>query len=229
MKKFRLLSLAVASLFALSTARAATFDDIQFWTGSGANQAALVIDWNDGKSAESLVWGFRWDGTATGMDMFQAIVNADTRLFAHVSPSGSFGVAVFGIGYDLNGNGNFGVTPGLTFDAGGLSVGGYATADDTRTATDAADHWLEGWNSGSWGYYNKASADALWSSDNSGASFDVLGNGSWSGFSFAFGAWPNTVYTDPSAPNAAPVPEPGTLSLLIAGGMLVLCARRNRH
>ena len=60
-----------------------TFDDIEFWVGTGANRAALVIDWVEGSTEPpALVWGYRWDGTARGSDMLTAIVAADPRLFA---------------------------------------------------------------------------------------------------------------------------------------------------
>ena len=102
--------LALAGVFVLTSAPAATLNDVQFWAGSGTNQAALVIDWNDGKSAESLLWGYRWNGAATGLDMFESVVNADPRLYAHIGAF-SFGASVLGIGYELNGNGTFGVSP----------------------------------------------------------------------------------------------------------------------
>ena len=46
-----------------------SFDDINYWVGEGENEAALVIDWNDAKAPQSLVWGYRWSDTATGEDM----------------------------------------------------------------------------------------------------------------------------------------------------------------
>ncbi len=162
MKKIGLLALAVAGLFAISSARAVDFNDIQFWTGSGANQAALVIDWNDGKSAESLIWGYRWNGTATGLDMFEALVNADPHLFAHLAVF-SFGTAVSGAGYDLNGNGVFDVSPTLSFDSGGLLVEPSTSGnfDDSRTPTEAGDHYVEGFNSSYWAYYVKSNSGRL--------------------------------------------------------------------
>jgi len=53
-----------------------TFDSIQFWTGAGTNRAALVIQWNDGASPVSLLWGFRWSGEARGIDMLKAIAGS---------------------------------------------------------------------------------------------------------------------------------------------------------
>jgi len=53
-----------------------TFDSIEFWTGAGTNRAALVIQWNDGASPVSLLWGFRWSGEARGIDMLKTIAGS---------------------------------------------------------------------------------------------------------------------------------------------------------
>ncbi len=223
MKKLGSLSLALAGVFVLNT-QAASLDDIQLWTGSGANRAALVIDWNDGKTPESLLWGYRWDGSATGLDMFQAVVNADPRLFAHLGTF-SWGTSVLGIGYDLNGNSSFGVTPSLSFDAGGLFVeAGSDDADDARLAWENGDRYAEGWNNGFWGYSLKAYAGDAWTDALSGAGERALTDGAWDGYSFA----PGFASSAPSEPLAAmAVPEPGTLALL-GLGFLALCIRRIR-
>lgn len=212
-------SLALASLLAIHSLHAATFGDIQYWAGTGANQAALVIDWKDGKTHESLLWGYRWDGSATGLDMLNSIVAADPRLFAHTGTYG-WGTAIYGIGYDLNGNGTFGVSPGLTFNGGGLATS--LDPDDNRIATESADHWAEGWNSGFWAYYNKSVSGDAWAESMVGAADRLLSNGAWDGFSFA----PNFSSVTPSEPFAVgPVPEPTTLSLLATAGLLLVCAR----
>ena len=222
MKKLRLLSLAVASLFALNSSRAATFDDVQYWVGAGANQAAFVIDWNDGKSAESLLWGYRWDGTATGYDMFQAIVSADSRLFAHVG-SYAWGTAILGIGFDLNGNGNFGVTPALGFDSGGLFHS--TSPDDARLAVEAGDHYVEGWNTGYWEYFNKANTAEAWASAGAGIADRALTDGVWDGLNFNLGfAFPGAAPGEPVAVTA--VPEPTALALLSLSALVLTCARR---
>ncbi|MCK9329713.1 MAG: T9SS type A sorting domain-containing protein [Candidatus Cloacimonetes bacterium] len=74
------------------------FSDILFWVGEGENQAALVIDWQDGKEPQSLLWGFRWSGTATGQDLINAVVQADNRL------SGDVDALVSQVYYDINNN-----------------------------------------------------------------------------------------------------------------------------
>ncbi|MEE6128044.1 hypothetical protein V2E39_11680 [Chryseobacterium arthrosphaerae] len=80
-----------------------SFSDIQYWVGSGSNQAAFVVQWNDSKNPDALVWGFKWDGNATGEDMLKAIAKADHRLFTLLYQGTQFGSAVGGIGFDLNG------------------------------------------------------------------------------------------------------------------------------
>ncbi len=35
--------------------------DIKYFVGSGTNTSAFVITWNDGKTPDSLVWGYRWN------------------------------------------------------------------------------------------------------------------------------------------------------------------------
>lgn len=201
------------------TIQAATFDDVQFWIGSGANRAALVIDWNDGKSSESLLWGYRWDGAATGLDMLQSVVSTDSRLFAHLGTY-SWGTATLGLGYDLNNSGGFAVSPSLTFDDRGLVVD--TNPDDARTASDAADHWLEGWNNGFWAYYVKGTTAENWASSMTGAGGRTLVDGAWDGFSFA----PGFASTDPSEPTAAVVPEPSVVSLLTLSTLALAMSRR---
>ncbi len=56
-----------------NTTSTLSFSDIQYWVGTGSNQAAFVVQWNDSKIPDALVWGFRWDGNATGEDMLKAI------------------------------------------------------------------------------------------------------------------------------------------------------------
>lgn len=222
MKRNTLLGSMFVALAACTTAApAATFDDVQFWVGSGANRAALVIDWNDGRSDESLLWGYRWDGAATGQDMLEAAVNADPRLFAHFGTY-VWGTAVLGIGYDVDNSGGFAVSPALEFDTGGTARD--TNPDDIRVATDAADRWLEGWNNGFWAYYGKGSTPEDWISAMTGAGDRALADGVWDGFSFA----PGFASSVPSEPMAAMVPEPRVGSLLTLGALALACSRRRQ-
>jgi hypothetical protein len=74
------LMVLVGALYACSAAGAFTFDDVQFWAGTGSSKSMLVIDWNDGVNPQSLAWGYRWDGTKTGLDMLNDIDAADWQL-----------------------------------------------------------------------------------------------------------------------------------------------------
>ena len=206
-----------AALLAGSTASAFSFDDIQLWAGSGSNRAALVIDWNDGKSPDSIAWGYRWDGTATGKDMFDAVLSLDSRLYASMEYwPGYNGYTVYGIGYDINANGS-GFVSGVRMDADG-NEDGYAL--------DSADHYKEGWFTGYWSYYvaeTNGSLPADWGYSGWGISARTLENGSWNGWSFVSDMSDWTSAGPPSTPTAATsVPEPGSLTGLI-GGFASLC------
>src|SRR5205085_402561 len=97
---------SISASIAPPTARAAaisSMDDIQFWVGAGDQRAAMVVDWNDGKQPESLSWGFRWSGSATGKTMLDAIESADPRLTQ--TPGGGGPGTVYGLGFDTDGDG----------------------------------------------------------------------------------------------------------------------------
>lgn len=55
--------------------------DIQFWTGTGSNQATYILGWDDDPSGNdtALVWGVRWNGTATATTLLDTIAAYDTR------------------------------------------------------------------------------------------------------------------------------------------------------
>jgi hypothetical protein len=205
-----------------ASAAAAGFDDIELWVGRGVNESALVIDWNDGLAEESLVWGYRWDGAATGEEMLEAVVRADDRLFGLVSPPFSgFGRAVNGLGYDADGDG-FGTSPAVGFDGDGYAVGSPLGSD----AADADDHWEDSFQFvGYWAYWlGGTSASPAWSFASVGVSGRSLVDGSWDGLSFgASGS-----ETSPSAPVAAVVPEPATAGLFVVGLAVASVRRRGR-
>ena len=54
--------------------------DIQYWVGSGSNEAIFIVSWDESSPAQSLAWGYRWNGTKTAADMLLEIDNADSRL-----------------------------------------------------------------------------------------------------------------------------------------------------
>lgn len=195
MNKFTLCLLAGAIAPA---ALAFSFDDIEFWVGSGSNRAALVIDWNDGPSPQSLAWGYRFDGAATGQAMFESVAAADPRLFL-TTATASFGTYITAIGYDRDGNGSLGT----------------------------GDSYFEGFGNSYWGYWVNDGGTAFpgsnWESSNFGFGDRNLVDGSWDGWAVV-PAWPGAA---PRTPEAAPVPEPATLAAL-GFGVVWLARRRKR-
>ena len=75
-----------------------SFDDIQLWSGEGSHRAALVIQWNDGGTATSLAWGFRFEGTENTETLLTFSVFSDPRLYLYGGPNGLHGLPVYGLG-----------------------------------------------------------------------------------------------------------------------------------
>ncbi len=175
-------------------ASAFTFDDIQFWVGTGTNRSALVVDWfEDSAEPAALAWGYRWDGTATGRDMLLAVVEADQRLFAKLGNTPANPVRVYGFGYDADNDGEFGACSDYdctTFDESGLAYSGeiYVAA----TATDAGDLYREGWayGTGFWHYGNSATPGTnpfdggAWADTQIGMASRTLVDGDWDSWAF---------------------------------------------
>ncbi len=76
------------------------WDQIQHWAGdpAGEKKCALVIDFQDEFDSRALVWGYRWNGTATGEDMIRAIAGQSSCLTAMVQYTGSMGSTLNGLG-----------------------------------------------------------------------------------------------------------------------------------
>ncbi len=169
-----------------SAAAPFSFDDITYWVGSGSNRAALTIDWADNSTAPpALVWGYRWDGVKHGNDMLSAIIAADPRLFAKLGGSPGSPIAVYGLGYDANSNGQFGINDDTAFDSQGFA---YTDPSDLATATDSGDYYAEGWFAGFW-HYGVAAADPYnggsWSDTSVGMAARTLTDGSWDSWTFS--------------------------------------------
>ena len=169
-----------------SVAQTFSFDDIQFWVGSGANRAALVIDWVETSTEPpALAWGYRWNGIAHGNDLLAAIVAADPRLFAKLGGTPANSNAVYGLGYDADGDGEFGIDDGTQFDADGFA---FTAPADLATATDAGDYYAEGWFTGFW-HYGVAAANPYggggWSDTPVGMAGRALTDGGWDSWTFS--------------------------------------------
>lgn len=163
----------VAVLISYRVADAAfTFDDITFWAGSptGANRAAMVVHWSAPEvfnlwdeqtpmpapvTEKVMVWGYRFDGTANAEQMMLAIAQADPCLYLYGGGQPGLGVAVLGIGYDLDNDGDYGLSDGWTtytkpdFTNGFLGDQTYSDAD-YFVPTDAGDLYWGGWYGANW-------------------------------------------------------------------------------
>jgi hypothetical protein len=210
--------LALAGILTVQHLQAISLDDIQLWTGSGTNRAALVVDWNTPQlfnnttvpapiANKTMVWGYRFNGTATGTEMLNAVLTADPKLY--VVENNSFGTFVEAIGYNLNAQGIAGVTDGSVTDAPSAFVNG--VVNDPNLNGDAAyplnsgDLFWSGYFGPSWqvwnetndegGFFNSPNigtnlymnpnnyAQGQWVSSQYGLDDLMLTNGSWIGFS----------------------------------------------
>jgi hypothetical protein len=55
-----------------------SFDNIGYWSGSGTNRAALVLEFGNSINPSSIAWGYRWNGAATAASMLFAIAGSIT-------------------------------------------------------------------------------------------------------------------------------------------------------
>lgn len=212
-----LLTLPLVALQAQSQIN--SFDDIQFWVGTGTNRAAVILQWNDGKSPASFAWGYRWNGSATGMQMLTAIAGATSIEDQFGEPVGS-----------ANG-GDGRLKLGLVRYSFGDSV--YAvefapTDGTTRSRTD----WFSGYwqyliRGGTFEYTNWGAtepslydvpgaplyASNAWFSAPIGAGERNLIDGAWDAYSFA----PSFATQAVIQPFAAPLSLPTLSCAMIAG------------
>lgn len=161
-----------------------TFADIQYWIGTGSNQAAFVVQWNDEKTSDALVWGFRWNGTATGEDMLKAIAKADPRFLSLLYQGTSSGTSIGGLGFDLNGANTNGLYKNGDLVYPLYPLNGIVKTTsydyDLYTAIDAADHWQAGYTTkGKWSYWIKDPSDSDFIEQTTGTTNRTLQNGSW--------------------------------------------------
>ena len=253
MKKVRL-ALALASLFLVSKSPAISLDDIQLWTGSGTNRAALVIQWSVPESLtnstvpvpvadKTLVWGYRFNGTATGTQMRDAILAADPKLY-FVESISEYGAFIDGIGYNLNGNGVIGIADGsnTNYIVNGLLTNATANVDATHALNSGDLYWggLYGPNWETWTETNAAGGffsspnrgtNAYWTTTDTtyfssgyhgqwvlgfGLDYMTLTNGSWVGFSVAAGEYETNASAAYNAHKRAPISPDGTYVAYVA-------------
>jgi hypothetical protein len=240
--------MAVLAMLVAGKVRAISLDDIQLWAGSGTNRAALVIEWSVPRSLtnssvpvpvadKTLVWGYRFNGTATGTEMLDAVVMADPKLY--VVENNSSGTSVEGIGYNLNANGDIGITDGHSTNYLANSILTNATVDiDSAYAINGGDLYWGGLNGPKWeswtelgdegGFLSSPNrgTNAYWTvtdTTNYTAGYQgqwqytrtnlnnlVLMNGSWIGFSVAAGEYESATNAAYNLDKHAPVSPDGT-------------------
>ncbi|MEG0925785.1 DUF5074 domain-containing protein [Chryseobacterium sp.] len=189
-----------------NTTTTISFSDVQYWVGTGSNQAAFVVQWNDSKNPDALVWGFKWDGNATGEDMLKAIAKADHRFYTLLYQGTQFGTAIGGIGFDLNGQNSRALiknnnTTYPLYPLDGI-VNTTAYDFDDYIAQDTGDHWNSGWYNGFWSYWVKDPTDADFGFSGVGATSRVLQNGSWDVWNYSpmSGSFPISSTMTPVSP-----------------------------
>ncbi len=199
-----------------------SFSDILFWTGSGTNEAALVLQFpttigtGTGTVAPtSIAWGYRWDGSATFADMVfslaggivggpQPDAGSDSRLGIDVTYYSSFG------DYFVN---------EISYNQVGLpsewsqavrQIGPY----DPDTGEYPAQYQLDS-AVGAW------TGNPLSMSD-FGISGTALVDGGWYGFVQADGSEASLSFTQP----VSAVPEPSGFVLAACGAAALIAWRR---
>jgi len=207
MEKVRF-ALALAGVLAVSPVQAISLDDIPLWTGCGTNRAALVIEWNAPEmfnattvpapvANQTMVWGYRFNGPATGTQMLQAIAAADPKLYVVVEDYG-WGTTVNSIGYNLSGNGVIGVTDGTSTS---YITNGYlttATLDpDASTAINSGDLFWSGFSGPNWQFWTElGDAGGFSASPNRGSSPywnpDTYTQGQWAAADYGMDDLPLT-------------------------------------
>ena len=217
--------LALAGLFATVKMSAVSFSDIQFWTGTGTNRAALVIEWSPPESFggstvpapiadQSLVWGYRFNGTPSATQMLTDILAADPRLYVVIDES--LGTYVDALGYNLANGVSTGITDGsqtnflqknfLTTPTVAIDASAPLNPADLYWAGAAGPNWEVWTESGGAGGFSNCpdrGSDLYWTPDDITAPWSgthgqwelaqagldtlTLTNGSWIGFSVAAG------------------------------------------
>lgn len=202
------------------------FSDILFWTGSGTNEAALVLQFptaveSGTATPTSIAWGYRWNEPATFADMMFSLAGgitggplpaagADQRLAVDVSYFGEeWGYFVNTISYDQIG------LPAADWSQAVREMGPY----DIDTGEYPAQYQLDA-GSGAW-------TGTPFSLSNTGMSTTPLVDGGWYGFIQADGNAATLAFTQP----VSAVPEPSGVALLACGGAIVgaMAWRRRRQ
>ena len=183
-----------------------TFDMIKNWSGTGANRAAMVLQFNDSREEYALVFGYRFDGTSTGLEMMETIVKNNPRLYWLTQSGTAYGSTFAAMGWDADNDGDIALMKnGVIYELEEDWNVFYTTSSDydSWTAVDNDDYWRAGWYSnGYWSYWVKSSAEATFSYSSYGISGRTITDGCWDGWNFAAGFMSSAWKTFAAAPAA---------------------------
>ena len=209
MKKTLLALLLAAPLTAWSSLITVnSFTNIQYWTGTGTNSAALVLEFGAPTTPASVAWGYRWNGSSTAASMLFALAGT---------------ITVTGTNAPLPLAGS---DPRLLVDAIFFpAFGGYFVNTISYNQNGLPAPWTQTVRLIEDGYFVDGTYPTLYSLNSAGlwgASFAqaqvgmsdiLLTNGVWIGFVQSDGAADPRIFAQP----VAAVPEPQTIALLVLG------------
>lgn len=209
---------AIVLLVAVQAANAYTFDDVivEYWAGSGANEAMMVVDFGSG---ENYAFGYRWDdGETMNRPGGSAFVQNNPTVGTNFSEALLLTVDTAG---DLDLTYQYHETHGFGLDE-------IAYGDNSIIASPAWDPYYPAmWVSGHPGYTDFFTDEPVpamspdgenWASSNWGAGTRELADGYWDG-------WTQGEDFVAAAP-VTPTPEPTTFAVL--GGLGLIALRRRR-
>lgn len=229
MKLFRIITAFFSLAAAVNAAPVTGLGDIDYWVGSGSNQSALVIQWDDGENPSSVVWGYLWDiaDSPTVETMLFDIaafitLNPTFEVPSPVQPPAGAD-ARLSITADAYSFGNF--VTGISYNQNGLDSGEFSQTVRNQSGFGAGGE--------SWTLYTIGTG-AAWPGGSVlpadfGMSTLALADGGWYGFAYTVAFVPP--FFDPvsfsfDAPVSA-VPEPSGVFLLAAGAALVFLRKRH--
>lgn len=231
-----LLTLAAAGT--LATALAATSPAHAAWTvdgataspaftvGSGSSAALYVLDHDTADAAaNTVIFEYRFDPLTapTAPTAWHGLTDAAANqgdLYLKYDSDAQFGVGLFGIGFDVDGDG-FSST-GNTFVNNQIDtntvpgVSDTSTVDNSLTADDPDDWYIEDWfTAGYWAFYLNTNGGGDWAFASTGLAGESLDDQQVIALTWAPGF----------AASPPVIPEPAT-ALLLAAGSLLLVRRR---
>ena len=216
----------------------------------------LVIDHNDGSTPVAFGYRYNDDTNSTSETLIRDIIFGtlnnpnDEELYARFSAFVFYGVdslLINGIGYNTDGDSDFGNLSDGTTSADIVAADGFLDASSAvpaATASDLDDSYQESGGASSWVFFDAAGnpylADApQWGEiAEEGISTTALTDGSFTGlyFDLDFATIPVELQRSPNAtafgdlgpgvPETAAIPEPTGLMLLCGGGIILGLGRR---